>query len=147
MKRLFALVIVSLISIAAAKGGDVKVEATATTGPDDEATNTFSTDTAKVYIMFKTKGISNGDKVRGVLFADDVGDAAPANNKILEKTLTLEEDTQDGDFNFSKPTNGWPAGKYHVEIYVNGELATKVKYTVKAKAKKKADDEEEESGD
>jgi hypothetical protein len=67
----------------------------------------FTADTPKLFAIFKTKGIKNGDKVRGVLIAEDVGDAAPANTKVLEKTLTLEEDTDDGDFNFSKPTAGW----------------------------------------
>ena len=34
------------------------------------------------------------------MIAEDVSDVAPANTKVLEKTLTLEEDTDDGDFNF-----------------------------------------------
>jgi hypothetical protein len=138
-----------MICIATARAGDVKVEATMATGPDDEATTTFTADTDKIYAIFKTKGITKGGKVRGVLIADDVGDVAPANTKVLDKTITLDGDTEDGDFNFSKPTDGWPIGKYHIEIYVNDELATKVKFTIKAaaKSKKHAKDEEEESGD
>jgi hypothetical protein len=148
MKRTFALLIVGMVC-ATIRAGEVKVEATTTTGPEDAATTTFTPNTAKIYVIFKTKGISNGDKIRCVLIADDVGDVAPANTKVLEKTLSLEGDTEDGDFNLSKPTNGWPAGKYHVEIYVNDELATKVKFAVKAasKSKKHSDEEEEESGD
>ncbi len=154
MKKTFPFLvalIVSVICIAAAKAGEVKVEAFMTTGPEDEATTSFPADTAKIYAMFKTKGAKDGDKARGVLIADDVGDVAPPNTKVLEKTITLEGDTEDGDFNFSKPTNGWPTGKYHVEIYVNDELATKAKFTIKAAAKSKKKDaaagEEEESGD
>ena len=95
--------------------------------------------------MFETKGAKNGDKVRGVLIAEDVGDAAPANTKVFDKTLTIEGDTEAGDFNFSMPTNGWPVGKYRVEIYVNDELATTTKFTIKAaKSKKDADDDESE---
>src|SRR5438105_13391622 len=82
MKRVFALLIAGLICAAVTKAGEVKVEATATTGPEEEATTTFSTETAKIYVIFKTKGISDGDKVRGVLIADDVGDVAPANTKV-----------------------------------------------------------------
>lgn len=146
MKRMFALLIVVLISAAVVRAGDVKVKAFVTTGPDDDAVTSFMSDTPKLYTMFKTKGIQNGDKVRGVLIAENVGDVAPANSRVLETTLTLEEDTNDGDFNFSKPTNGWPAGKYRVEIYVNDELATTVKFTIKS-AKSKKSDEDESSGD
>jgi len=72
--------------------------------------------------------------VRGVLIAEDVGDVAPANTKVLEKTLTLEEDTDDGDFNFSKPTNGWPLGKYRVEIYVNIAVAGSATVDIRSKS-------------
>jgi hypothetical protein len=147
MKRALTLVIAALFCATVARAGDVKVKAFMTTGPEDEAVTSFMSDTPKLYAMFKTKGIQNGDKVRGVLVAENVGDVAPANSQVLEKTLTLEEDTSDGDFNFSKPTNGWPAGKYRVEIYVNGELATTVKFTIKSAAKSKKSDEDESSGD
>jgi hypothetical protein len=141
MKPLIALLTAVVISISIARAGEVKVKVTITTGPEDEETTTFTPNTPTIYAMFKTKGISSGDKVRGVLMADDVGDAAPAHTKVLEKTLTLDEDTTDGDFNFSKPDKGWPPGKYHIEIYVNDELATTAKFTIKAGKSKKLDEE------
>jgi hypothetical protein len=146
----FVALVVTVICISVARAGEVKVEATMTTGPEDEAGTTFAADTPKIYAMFKTKGAKNGDKVRAVLIADDVGDAAPANTKVLEESVTMEEgDNDDGEFNFSKPTSGWPTGKYHVEIYVNDELATKVNFTIKAavKSEKQSGEEEESSGD
>lgn len=113
---------------------DVKVALKVSTGPEGEPSTTFSTDTAKIFALFDTEGIGAGDKVRGVLVAEDVGDAAPANTKVLEKTLTLDEDANNGQFNFSKPTKGWPAGKYRVEIYVNDELATKTRFSIRGGA-------------
>jgi outer membrane usher protein FimD/PapC len=59
----------------------------------------------------------------------------------------MKGDTDAGDFNFSKPTKGWPVGKYRVEVYVNDELAATTKFTIKAAKKKSSDEEEEESGD
>ncbi len=109
------LIILSIICASIAFAGDVKVRAVMTTDPEDEPVTSFTADTPKLFAMFKTTGITNGDKLRGVLIAEDVGDVAPANTKVLEKTLTLEEDTDDGDFAFSKPTKGWPVGKYRVE--------------------------------
>jgi hypothetical protein len=143
MKQLFGFLIAVIISASVARAGGVKVKVTLTTGPEDEPVTSFTADTPKLFAIFKTKGIKNGDKVRGVLIAEDVGDAASANSKVLEKTLTLEEDTGDGDFNFSKPTAGWPAGKYRIEIYVNDEMATTAKFTIKGAKSKKSEDEVE----
>lgn len=149
MKKTIGLFIAGLIAVATARGGKVKVEAYMTTGPEDEATTSFTSDTTNIFVIFKTKGLKDGDKLHGVLIAEDVGDAAPANTKVLEKELAMDGDTDAGDFKFIKPTNGWPAGKYHVEIYVNDELATKVSFAIKAapKSKKQADEEKEESGE
>jgi len=149
MKKIFLLLVAPMIYAAAANAGDVKVEAFMTTGPENEAVTSFTPDTPMLYAIFKTKGAKDGAKARGVLIAEDVGDVALPNTKVLETKLDMEGDTDDGDFNFSKPTNGWPVGKYRVEIYVNDELATKVKFTIKAatKSKKRAGEEEDSSGD
>src|SRR5207248_6568120 len=141
MKRAI-LVIGIIVSAAVARAGDAKVEVFMTTAPEEEATTTFAPDTPKFYAIFKTTGIKKGDKARGVLIAEDVGDAAPANTKVLDETIDLDEDTDDGDFNFSKPDNGWPVGKYRVEIYVNDELAAKAKFTVEAVKSKKSSDKD-----
>ena len=147
MKRALALLIGMMICASVARGGDVKITAVVTSGPEDEPTRIFTTDTPKVLALFKTKGAQKGDKLRGVWIADDVGEAAPANTKIAEKTLTVEGDTDDGDFSCTKPAKGWPAGKYHVDIYANDKLATTVKFTIKAAEKTKKESEESADDD
>ena len=145
MKRTFSVVVplvVSLICLSVVKAGVVSVKVRMTAGPQDPPSTTFATNTPTLYAIFKTEGAKAGDKIRGVLIAEDVGDVAPANTKVLETILDVEGETEAGDFSFSKPTNGWPVGKYRVEIYLNDELATTAKFTIKA-----ANDEEEESGD
>jgi hypothetical protein len=129
MKPIFALLLALTVSASLVLAADVKITKVST-GPEAEAATTFATDASEIFAIFKTEGISAGDKVRGVLIAEDVGDAAPANTKVLEKSLTLKGDTEDGDFSFSKPTNGWPPGKYRIEIYVNDELGTKTKFLI-----------------
>jgi len=141
MNRIFGLLIASLIAVSVARAADVNIEVYMTSTPGGEEETSFAADTPSLFAMFKTKGIKDGDKVRGVLIAEDVGDVAPANTKILEKTLALNGDTDDGDFNFSKPTKGWPVGKYRVEVYVNDELATTAKFAIEAT------ESDEESGD
>ena len=149
MKRTVALLIGTMICASVARGGDVKITAVMTTGPKDKPTATFTPDTPKVLALFKTKGAQKGDKLRGVWIADDVGEAAPASTTIDESTLTLEGDTDNGDFSCTKPNKGWPAGKYHVDIYANDKLATTVKFTIEAaeKAEKKAEKESKDPAD
>jgi hypothetical protein len=146
MKQTLALLIGMIICASVARGGDVKITAMTASGPKDKPTTIFTTETPEVLVLFKTKGAQKGDKLRGVWIADDVGDAAPANTKIDEKTLTLEGDTDDGNFSCTKPTKGWPAGKYHVDIYANDELATTAKFTIEAtkKTEKKSEDPADE---
>jgi hypothetical protein len=142
MKRTFSVVValvVSLICLSAVQAGVVSVKVRITAGPQDPPSTTFASNTPKLYAIFKTDGAKSGDKIRGVLIAEDVGDVAPANTKVLETILDVEGDTEAGDFSFSKPTNGWPVGKYRVEIYVNDELATAAKFTIKTAKKESGD--------
>jgi outer membrane usher protein FimD/PapC len=111
-------------------GDDPKVEAAIAVDQDTKPTDTFSTTVPKLYAFFRSKGTSKDDKFRGVWIAEDVGDAAPKNTKIDEGTLTADQDNYFGAFSLTKPTNGWPPGKYMVEIYLNDELATTVKFTI-----------------
>src|SRR6266513_1197222 len=108
MKQAFAFLVGAVLCVTFVRAGDVKVEAYMTNNPKDEAATIFAADNPKLYAMFKAKGTKDGDKIRGVLIAEDVGDTAPANTKVLEKTIDMEGDTEDGDFNFSKPTKDWP---------------------------------------
>jgi hypothetical protein len=147
MKRTFGLMILTAISVAMVKAGDVKIEAMMTAGPNGREITAYTADAPKLYAMFKTKGATEGDKIRAVWIADDVGDAAPKGTKIDEKSLNVQGDIDNGEFSLSKPTDGWPTGKYHLEIYVNDDLATKLSFAIKAAAKSKKDEGEEESGD
>ena len=147
MKRRLAFLALTALSIAIANSADVNVEAYITNNPEAERASIFSLETHTFYAMFKAKGLSPGDKIRGVWIADDVGDAAPANFKIQESALTAQDATMSAQFSMTKP-GAWPRGDYHVEIYVNDQLATKVKFSVKPLTKpKKQEEEEEESGD
>ena len=132
MRRILVLLIAVIVCAEVAQAGDVKVEAVTTASPGGEGTTNFAPDVPELFAMFKTKGAQSGDKLRGVWIAEDVGSAAPANSKIDEKTLTMDGDTDDGDLSLSKPTKGWPVGKYRLEIYVNDKLVTTTRFTIEA---------------
>jgi outer membrane usher protein FimD/PapC len=108
------------------------VEAAIAVDKDTKPTDTFDATVPKLYAFFRSTGTSKDDKFRGVWIADDVGGAAPANTKIDEASLAADQDNFYGAFSLTKPTNGWPPGKYHIDIYVNDDLATTVKFTIAA---------------
>jgi hypothetical protein len=128
--------------VAQAHAGKFKVEAAIAVDQDTKPATTFVANVPKLYAFFKSTGTHEGDKFRGVWVAVDVRDAAPANTKIDEANLTADQDDFYGAFSLTKPTKGWPVGKYRVDIYNGDELATSVKFTIKAgKAQGNADDE------
>src|ERR1700737_4032658 len=129
--KLIALVVTGLF-VAQAHPGKMKVEAAVAVDEDTKPATTFTTSVPKLYAFFKSKGTHEGDKLRGVWIAEDVGEAAPKNTKIDEAALTADEDDFYGAFSLTKPTKGWPAGKYRVEIYAGDDLAATAKFSIKA---------------
>jgi hypothetical protein len=142
MKRTFGLLFAAIICASVARAGDAKVEAVIAVDKDTRPTTTFAADVPKLYAFFRTKGTESGDKLRGVWIAEDVGEAAPENTKIDEATLTADQEDFYGAFSLTKPTKGWPIGKYRVEIYNGDELATTVKFAIKGGKSEKKDSEE-----
>lgn len=151
MKRAFGLIFLSVMCVTASRADDAIIDAMVTAGPHGREVTAYTSDAQKLYATFKTKGVAKGDRIRGVWIADEVGEAAAPGTKIDEKILTMDGDTEDGEFSLSRPTKGWPLGKYHIEIYVNDHLATKVSFEIKGASKSKKDKDEEqeneESGD
>ena len=92
----------------------------------------FVPGTAVIYCVWRAEGLNLGAKMRGVWIAEDVGKVAPPNYKIDEaaaRTLKANE----GYFSLSKPNNGFPVGKYRLEIYMGASLLKTVPFTVKAR--------------
>jgi len=142
-----AVAVMTLTAAARLIAGDMTVEAVVAVDKDTKPTTTFSADVPQIYCFFRTKGSEKGDKLRAVWIADDVGDAAPADTKIDESSLTADQENFYGAFSLSKPTKGWPTGKYHVAIYNGDEVGTTVKFTIKGGKVSAKSDEEESSDD
>ena len=134
--------VATVLCIAQVHAGKFKVEAAIAVDQDTKPTTTFAANVPKLYAFFRTQGTHGGDKLRGVWIAEDVGDAAPKETKIDEATLTADQDDFYGAFSLTKPTKGWPVGKYRVEIYAGDDLATTAKFSIKAgKSNDESDDE------
>lgn len=129
MKTLVTLLL-SLSLLLSVNAGNIKLEAVIAVDGDTKPTTSFAADTAQLVAFFRTTGSAKGDKIHAVLIAEDVGEAAPANTKVMEDTLTADKDDFFGGYKFSKPTAGWPVGKYKVEFYSGDELLGTVKFTI-----------------
>lgn len=135
-------ILATAVLVAQVHAGKYKIEAAIAVDQETKPTTTFASNVSKLYTFFRSTGTHEGDKLRGVWIAVDVGDAAPANTKIDEATLTADQDDFYGAFSLTKPTKGWPVGKYRVDIYNGDELATSVTFTIKAgKVQSNAEDE------
>jgi len=84
--------------------------------------------------LVKLSEPKTGTRVKGVWIAVDAG--RRENKKILEKEITLNAETLKGvkekdrvDFTLSHD-NPYPKGDYKIDIYLNGELADTVEFTI-----------------
>ncbi|MEI6536982.1 MAG: hypothetical protein WCN98_16685 [Verrucomicrobiaceae bacterium] len=119
-----------LASITTPKGKQVLHGALAL-DKDTNPTTAFTADAPKIYAFYIGDALKTGDKINGVWIVEDAGAAAPKETKIDEAVvITAETPTDHGAFALSKPTAGWPVGKYRVEISVNDKLAETLKFTI-----------------
>jgi hypothetical protein len=147
MKLKLIPLIAAALFVSHSYAGDMKVEAAIAKDKDTRPATIFPADVPKLYAFFRTHGSEKGDKFRGVWIAEDVGGAAPRQTKIDEASLTADQDDFYGAFSLTKPTKGWPVGKYRVDIYAGDEVATSVKFTIKKSesANKESDESENDS--
>ncbi len=94
-------------------------------------TNVFVNDTPEIFCVW-TADAPQGAEIRGVWMAEDVGKVAPPNTKITEAAEKVPF-SREGNFSLSKPNNGWPVGKYRLEIYISGKLVKAMPFSIKAK--------------
>jgi uncharacterized RDD family membrane protein YckC len=92
-------------------------------GPSD----TFPGNQPKIICVWRSEGVALDVPIRAVWIADDVGSAAPQNTKLVERSITGADS---GEFSLTPSSNGLPAGKYHVDIYIGDALAKSLPFTV-----------------
>ena len=94
-------------------------------------TTTFSSDVPTIYAVWKGEALEKGDKLQVVWIAEDIGDAAPKDSKILQGEAKVYKSDENGVFTISRPAGRiWPLGKYRVEIYINGTLVQLARFAV-----------------
>ncbi len=102
-----------------------------------KSVDTFNKDTANIFVVVKSTEFKAGQKLKAVWIAEDTAGAAPNNFKVGESEVVLKStDAAPGGnwtskFALSKPTKGWPAGKYHVELFSDGKPYKTVSFSIK----------------
>lgn len=95
-----------------------------------EPTTTFAPDVPKIYARWQGEALQEGDKIRCVWIAENVGNAAPENYKVEETSITAAEPRASGTFTLSKPTKDWPVDKYRAELYRGDQLVETLKFEI-----------------
>jgi len=98
--------------------------------------SSFNKDTAAVYLVVTSDGVKKGQEMKAVWIAEDTNGVAPANYKIDEKSVSVDDAMSSGKnyivtFSLSKPNAGWPLGTYHVDLYLGDTLAKTIKFDIK----------------
>jgi hypothetical protein len=92
-----------------------------------DPTTVFGTN-ATIHAVVKIKDAPANTAFKAAWYVTDVGGAAKADT-LIDSTDLTSDGTRNLDFTLA-PTSTWPAGKYRVEISVNGKLDQVVAYTV-----------------
>jgi uncharacterized RDD family membrane protein YckC len=88
----------------------------------------FYVDTPEIVCVWDVAGVDPSVPIKSVWVADDVGAAAPPHLKLIEKSVA---GYSEGSFSVTRPDHGWPAGQYHLEIYIGDTLAKQIPFSIK----------------
>ena len=88
----------------------------------DRPKKKFSSDTPKIRAFWRGRHLEGGDRIQVLWLAEDVGVDAPKDSKITEGAVTAYKPDDNGIFALERPKEGWPIGRYRVELYLNGRL-------------------------
>ena len=90
----------------------------------------FKSDARQIFVRWSGVNLPTGEILRVAWIAEDVGDVAPANFVVDEMETELESSEFAARFTLSRPTDGWAAGKYRVEVSLGDEVLQKLNVTI-----------------
>jgi len=87
----------------------------------------FPANTSQIVCAWKSQGVRPGVVIRGVW-------VAPDNAKLLESSKVADAlfggDERSGVFSIHRPPDGWAAGRYKLDIYLDNALARTVPFSI-----------------
>ncbi len=99
-------------------------------GREGEPATEFRSDAPNIFVRWLGEHLPIGGDVRVAWIAEDVGDVAPANFIVDAMETTVSAPESGAQFTLSRPKDGWAAGKYRVELYLDDKLMESVSVTI-----------------
>jgi hypothetical protein len=93
------------------------------------AKKVFTPSTPQIFLATSLADVKPGSKLKGVWIAEKTK-VAPTNYAIDSTEMTVRPLMNRATFSLSKPTAGWPAGDYRVELSIDGKPAGDVRFSV-----------------
>ena len=94
------------------------------------ATSFGPADTA-IYLFYGGGGLKKGDKIHAAWYIVDGGKTIAKNSKVSEGTEVADHDKDNhGYLSIARPAGGWPAGKWRVDVTLNGAKVGSYPFTV-----------------
>ena len=97
---------------------------------DGEPATEFRSDAPNIFVRWIGEHLPVGGEVRVAWIAEDVGDIAPANFIVDQSETIVGAPESRAQFTLSRPKDGWAAGKYRVDLYLDDKLLQSVKVTI-----------------
>ena len=85
---------------------------------------------AAIYLFFEGDSFKKGDKIQAAWFIVDGGKTIDKNFKVSEGTQTAQREKDKGYLSIARPAAGWPAGKWRVDVSLNGARVGSYPFTV-----------------
>jgi len=101
---------------------------------DGKRVSAFKPDSQYIYVMFTLADAPRGTLVRCLWFAEKV-EVAPPDYKLYESQVRMGGGgvNNQGNCWISRPNNGWPVGRYRVELYIAERKASLLRFNVRAR--------------
>ena len=106
------------LSIAAAKSSDGKAE------------TSFRSNAPQIVVRWRGENLPVGCVVRVAWIAEDVGDVVDRNFVVDQDETGVPSPTFSARFTISRPSDGWAAGKYRVDLFVDDVLRDTLGITI-----------------
>lgn len=126
--HIFLTIAILFLATASVAAGEVRLRSielsTDVTGDDFTAVNVterFATDTAVIHGVARVEGALANSVLKGVWISIDA--ISVPNYEIDSAEVKVPRNgPASGHFSLSRPNNGWPAGHYRLDVYVDGRL-------------------------
>ncbi len=90
----------------------------------------FQSDAPNIYVCWQGENLPTNSTVRIAWVVEDVGDLVEPNFIVDETETDITAPDFSARFTLSRPSDGWAAGKYRLELFLDEVLVKKVAVTI-----------------